>query len=145
MEMDNVVEQLNRFDEGGFLSRVGFVLETATEDRVAGYLDLQPHHLQPMGIVHGGVYTTIIESTASIGAALTAMKDGKGAAGIENHTSFIRSTGAGRVRAEAVPLQRGRRLHLWRVEVTDEQGRMLAHGTVRLAILELRGEGAGGA
>lgn len=127
---------------GGFASSTGIVLETVTPDRVTASLELEPRHLQPMGIVHGGVYCTMIETVASVGAALSAMEAGKTAAGIENHTSFLRSINSGRIHAVADVISKGRQMHLWQVEIRDDAERLVARGTVRLALLEPRPEGA---
>jgi 1,4-dihydroxy-2-naphthoyl-CoA hydrolase len=103
-------------------------------------LDVRPEHHQPFGIVHGGVYTTVIEAAASIGATLAL--DGDGAAmGISNATDFLRAVRAGTLRFEAVPLQVGRTLQLWAVDVSDEQGRRVAHGKVKLYNRRVRDDG----
>jgi len=77
------------------------------------------------------------EGLASIGAALNVMPE-KTSAGIENQTSFLRSISGGRVTAVATPIQRGRQMHLWEVEVRDDQQRILAHGRVRVVIRDLQ-------
>lgn len=137
--MDSTAEQLNKVDDGHFASEVGLVVDSAAKDRVEAHLDIETRHTQPMGIVHGGVYATIIETLASLGAFLTAWEDGKTSAGVENHTSFIRSIGPGsRVTAVALPIHRGRSMHLWEVDIKDEKDRLVARGTVRLAILDKR-------
>lgn len=88
-------------------------------------------HMQPTGVVHGGVYTTVVESVASRGA--TAWLGGDGyALGVSNHTDFLRATGSGTLRFEGTPLQQGRTMQVWQVDVTDDEGRRVAHGKVRL-------------
>ncbi|GAC1334783.1 MAG: PaaI family thioesterase [Candidatus Dormibacteria bacterium] len=125
---------------GPFERSIGLEVTSATPDRVVGVVDLDPtRHAQPWGIVHGGVYCAIIESLASIGAAINVMPQGKTSAGIENQTSFLRSISSGTVEGIATPIQRGRQMHLWQVEVRDDQGRMVAHGRVRLVIRDLPG------
>lgn len=136
--MEDLSAQLNSADDGRFASYIGLELDRATTDEVVGHIDLEPHHLQPFGIVHGGVYSSMVETLASIGAALTAVPAGKTAAGIENHTSFLRSIGGGRVTGVATAIQRGRTMHLWEVAITDDRERLVARGTVRLAVLERR-------
>jgi uncharacterized protein (TIGR00369 family) len=122
-------------NNGPFVKAMGLEITSATLDRVVGVLELDPsRHAQPWGITHGGVYCSIIETLASIGAAINVMGDGKTSAGIENQTSFLRSISSGRVEAIATPIQRGRQMHLWQVEIRDEQQRMVAHGRVRLVI-----------
>ena len=105
-------------------------------DRCVSHVELRPELHQPFGIVHGGVYAAIIESLASIGAnAWLGSDSGLRAAGVSNHTDFLRSAREGWLRAEATPLHRGRTFQLWTVAVTDGNGRLCAHGKVRLANL----------
>ena len=48
------------------------------------------------------------------------------------HPHFLRSLSEGRVRVEATALSQGRTQQLWRVDITDESGRLVAHGELRL-------------
>jgi uncharacterized protein (TIGR00369 family) len=140
--MEDVAHQLNQADDGHFATFAGIEIDSALPDRLTAHIDIQRHHTQPLGIVHGGLYSTIVETLASIGGFLTATKAGKSVAGVENHTSFVRSTGAGtRVTAVAAPVHLGRTTQLWGVEIRDPQERLLARGTVRLAVLDLRSDG----
>ena len=115
-----------------FLQAAGLVLDEITADRVTGHLDLSPEHHTPWGIVHGGVYTTAIESAASVGASHAVRDRGQVAVGLTNTTHFLRSLTAGRVNVEAAALSQGRTQQLWQVDITDESGRLIAHGEVRL-------------
>jgi uncharacterized protein (TIGR00369 family) len=87
-----------------------------------------------MGIVHGGVHCSAIESACSIGAGIAsrARDPNLGAVGLENHTSFIRAVRSGRLRCVARPITRGRTTQVWEAEVRDDQDRVVATGRVRL-------------
>ena len=131
----------------GWGSANGLRFVRASRDEVAAELDVAPHHLQAYGIVHGGVHAGIIETLASIGAALDALPRGQSVVGLENHTSFVRAVRSGTLRARAVPVTRGRRSQLWEGTVRDGEDRVVATGRVRLLCLEpdaqLAGETAG--
>lgn len=116
----------------GFDAVVGLELVEADGDRVRGRLPVAPHLHQPYGIVHGGVYCTVVETTASIGAALWFGDRGQ-VVGVANSTSFLRAVREGVLDVEATPVHRGRTQQLWQVSVTDEQSRLVARGEVRLA------------
>ncbi len=118
-------------DGSPFDELVGTSVVEASGDRVVATLDVAPRLHQPTGVVHGGVYATVVETTASIGANLWLAGDGV-AVGVANHTDFLRSVTAGTLRVEALPAQRGRTLQLWRVEVRDDDAALVAAGTVRL-------------
>jgi acyl-coenzyme A thioesterase PaaI-like protein len=59
-----------------------------------------------------------------------------GVVGIENHTSFVHAARAGRIQVRATPLTRGRLSQLWEAVCTDDDGRVVAQGQVRLLCLE---------
>ena len=121
------------FEEASaFLRAAGLVFDEITGSRVTGHLQLGPGHHTPWGIVHGGVYTTAVESAASVGASTAVREQGQVAVGLTNTTHFLRPITAGRVNVEAVPLSQGRTQQLWRVDITDEAGKLVAHGEVRL-------------
>jgi len=117
---------------GAFLRAAGLIFDEITATRVTGHLDLSPDHHTPWGIVHGGVYTTAIESAASVGASTAVRDQAQVAVGLTNTTHFLRSVTEGRVNVEAAALSQGRTHQLWRVDIIDRSGRLVAHGEVRL-------------
>ena len=115
-----------------FVAHAGLILDEISGERVVAHIDLGPDHHTPWGIVHGGVYATAVESAASIGATTAVADQGQVAVGLTNTTHFLRSLAAGRVTVEAVALYQGRTHQLWRVDIIDESGRLVAHGELRL-------------
>jgi 1,4-dihydroxy-2-naphthoyl-CoA hydrolase len=115
-----------------FLNSAGLVIDEASGTSVTGHIDLGPKHHTPWGIVHGGVYATAIESAASLGASLAVLDTGQFAVGLTNTTHFLRPFKEGRVTLTATPVNQGRTQQLWRVDITDGAGRLIAHGELRL-------------
>lgn len=115
-----------------FMEVTGLVLAEASPQRVTGSVVLGPQHHQPYGIVHGGVYAAIVETAASMGAAAAADAHGLGVVGVHNSTHFLRALSEGTVQVEATPIQQGRTQQLWEVRITDDQGRLVSLGQVRL-------------
>ncbi len=116
----------------GFDSVLGLELVEASGDRVLGRLPVQAHLHQPFGIVHGGVWCSVVETAASVGGALWFGDRGQ-VVGVSNHTNFLRAVRDGVVDVEALPIHRGRTQQLWQVTVADDAGRLVAQGQVRLA------------
>ena len=117
--------------ERGFIKLVGLRIGEASGDRVVLTCPVTPDLHQPFGLVHGGVYATLAETAASVGASLWFGDQGK-VVGVSNHTDFLRAVRRGELLAEATPLSRGRTTQLWQVEIGDDQGRLVAHAKVRL-------------
>jgi 1,4-dihydroxy-2-naphthoyl-CoA hydrolase len=120
----------------GWKSAMGITFTRATADEVIAELVIGQVHRQPLGLVHGGVHAGLIETVASVGASISAMEHGRFAVGLENHTSFLRAAREGTLRAVGRPLTRGKRSHVWQVDVTDAEGRAVATGRVRLLLIE---------
>jgi 1,4-dihydroxy-2-naphthoyl-CoA hydrolase len=115
----------------GWLAQLGLELISASPSEVLAEWSISERHLQPHGIVHGGVYASVIESCCSVGAALAAPA-GKRVVGVENHTSFLRPVRTGRLRARARPLHAGRQAQLWECAILDEGDRLIATGRLRV-------------
>jgi uncharacterized protein (TIGR00369 family) len=131
----DVVTMLNAA-RGGFEIALGLRFTRATAEEVACEVSVGPHLVQPYGLVHGGVYASIIETLASVGAALFALPNGQTAVGLENTTSFLRAVRAGTLFGIATPLHRGRTTQVWEVEIRGDDGKVCATGRVRMLCLE---------
>jgi 1,4-dihydroxy-2-naphthoyl-CoA hydrolase len=120
-----------------FDSELGLVFTELSPDGARAQLEVKPKLLQPTGLLHGGVYCSMIESMASTAAFVwLSTKGGGNVVGVNNNTDFLRSIRSGMVYGTAEPLHRGRRQQLWLVTVTDDADRVLARGQVRLQNLE---------
>ncbi|CAJ1498060.1 PaaI family thioesterase [[Mycobacterium] kokjensenii] len=119
-----------------FDNEIGLVYTDVGPDGAKATLELQPKLCQPAGIVHGGVYCSIIESVASVSAHSWLNRDGGDAngtvVGVNNNTDFLRAVSSGSVHAASTPIHRGRRQQLWLVTITDSDDRVVARGQVRL-------------
>lgn len=122
------------FPAAGLDSELGVRYEEVSGERVVLSCEVTPRLHQPHGILHGGVLCALVESAASIAAATWYGERGR-VVGVSNHTNFLRPVQQGQLTATASPLQRGRTQQLWQVEVTGADGRLVAHGQVRLANL----------
>jgi len=119
-------------DASDFIQVLGLELLEVSGDEVVGRLPVAPHLHQPYGIVHGGVWCSVVETLASVGGA-TWFGDRGQVVGVSNHTNFLRAVREGVVDARAVPVHRGRTQQLWTVRITDEAGKLVSQGEVRLA------------
>ena len=128
---------------GEFDRAIGLVFTRVASAEVVAEVPVGSHLAQAYGLVHGGVYSSIVETCASVGAALFAMRHGQTTVGLENTTSFVRAVRSGTLVAVATPVHRGRRSQVWQVEIRDQQGKLAATGRVRTLSLEQGAEIAG--
>jgi uncharacterized protein (TIGR00369 family) len=130
---DQNADFMNRLP--GWAREMGINILTATTDEVTCEWEVQEKHLQGYGIVHGGVHCGVIETLASIGAALVAHERGQRVVGLENNTSFIRAVRNGVLHGVARPVTRGRTTQVWEAHIRDTDERLVAQGRVRLLCL----------
>jgi uncharacterized protein (TIGR00369 family) len=109
-----------------------------TAERVVGRLEAGPRHHQPYGIVHGGVYCSIVEDVASRGAGQSVLeRGGVGVVGVANSTDFLRSHGEGELRVVAEPIHQSRTQQIWQAVISrTSDGKAVARGQVRFQILD---------
>jgi uncharacterized protein (TIGR00369 family) len=134
---DLSAEQLNEINKGTFADLMGLHVTELGPDRVRGEWTVTPQLHQPAGIQNGGVLCTVVETLASTGGAAWYGERGV-VVGVNNNTDFLRAVRDGKLTAEATPLHRGGLQQLWQVVVTDEDGRLVARGQVRLQNLPHR-------
>jgi 1,4-dihydroxy-2-naphthoyl-CoA hydrolase len=116
---------------GGFAELLGLRFDEVGPDRLVISWDVAADQHQPYGIVHGGVYCSVVETAASIAAAVWLGDRGQ-VVGVSNQTDFLRAVREGTLRAVAEPIHRGRLQQLWLVEIRDGAERLVARGQVRL-------------
>jgi len=118
--------------------QLGLEMIEVTPGRVVARLEPDSRHHQPYGILHGGVYCSIVEDVASHGAGVAAMERGqRGVVGVANSTDFLRSHSTGELRAVGEPLHASRSQHLWQVTISrTSDGKTVARGQVRFQVLD---------
>jgi uncharacterized protein (TIGR00369 family) len=113
---------------------LGFDLVTLEAEAAYGRVCVDERHLQPLDVVHGGVYSALAESLASHATAHAVHDQGLVALGLSNDTSFFRPVSTGVVHARAQRLHGGRTTWVWDVRLTDDDGRLCAASRVTVAV-----------
>lgn len=116
----------------GVNAMLGARLLEAEPDRVVITCTVTPALRRADGLVHPGVHSTLVETAASVGAALW-YRDGR-VVGVENHTTHFQLVRAGELRGTARPVDRSAERQLWRVDIRQGDT-LVAQGEVLLANL----------
>jgi uncharacterized protein (TIGR00369 family) len=118
----------------GLVAHLGIELLEVTPDRVVARLLMTEKLATVGGGIHGG---TLMAFADTIGAAGTVanLEEGQRTATIESKTNFISPCRSGYVRAEAKPIHKGKRTHVWETRITDEAGKLLSVTTQTQIVL----------
>jgi 1,4-dihydroxy-2-naphthoyl-CoA hydrolase len=114
--------------------QLGIELVSATPDEVILRLEVGPKVHQPYGILHGGVSALLAEGAASIGGAVSVGPD-EIVVGTELNCSHLRSMTEGTLTAVATPIRKGRRVHVWGIELRDGKGTLICVARCTLQVL----------
>jgi 1,4-dihydroxy-2-naphthoyl-CoA hydrolase len=128
--------------QGSIHELLGVEVIEAGPERVVMRLPVDWRVHQPYGILHGGVSALLAESAASFGGALAA-GPGQSVVGIELNASHLRSLRDGHLTAEATPVRVGRTIQVWRIVLTDDDGRAICEARCTLAVLGTPGGATG--
>jgi len=111
--------------KGTLAGLLGIRVIESSPDRVVAELAIRDDLRTVGGALHGG---TLMALADTVGAAATMLNlpPGAGTTTLESKTNFFAAGRAGLVRAEAIPLHRGKRTMVWQTRVADEAGRLLS-------------------
>jgi uncharacterized protein (TIGR00369 family) len=116
---------------------LGYDVTEAANGRVVVTIEPNGGHLNPSGTVHGGLAATLLDTCMGL-AVRSTLEKGVGQTTLEFKISLVRAITpeTGPIRAEGVVLTRGRRVGTAEGRITDQQGRLLAHGTTTCLIFQ---------
>lgn len=116
---------------------LGYDVTEAENGRVVVSAMPDDTHLNPSGTVHGGLAATLLDSCMGL-AIWSTLDKGVGQTTLEFKISLVRpiTPETGVIKAEGVVLNRGRRVGTAEGKITDDKGRLLAHGTTTCLIFE---------
>lgn len=116
---------------------LGLELVEVTGGRAVFAIEPAEHHYNPIGVVHGGVAATLLDS--AMGCAIHSMLPaGAGYTTLEMKVNFVRAmmVGTGRVRCEAKVIHVGSRTATAEGRIVDADGKLYAHATTTCLVLQ---------
>ncbi|MBZ8177744.1 hotdog fold thioesterase [Corynebacterium poyangense] len=115
----------------GYSALLGLKFIALSQQEVVAELAVGEHHLQPAGLVNGGVYCGIGETVGSLAGMVCA--PGRSIVGVNNSTDFIASVKAGVITAVCRPIQLGNRTQLFEI-IMSHEGNEVARTILRTMV-----------
>lgn len=123
---------LSPSDLGPWAESLGLEVTHSASDEVRATWRVTPALTQPYGYLHGGVHCSVVETLSSLGASIWFGERGR-VVGISNSTSFFRPCVVGDLlSSSALPIEQSPQGQVWQVNTTNEGGKLVAQGTVRV-------------
>ena len=118
---------------------LGIQLVEVGEDFARATMPVDDRHIQPAGILHGGASVVLAETLGSY-CGVMALEAGWTVVGLEINANHLASVAKGdAVEAVCRPLQLGRSVQVWQIEIRRGDGRLTCVSRLTTVVREVRG------
>lgn len=116
---------------------LGIEITSITEGVVKGKMPVDNRTRQPYGMLHGGASVVLCETLGSVGSHFLVSKQGKAAVGLEVNANHLKSIKSGWVFGEATMVKKGGRVHVWSIELKNDEGELICTSRLTVMIVSL--------
>lgn len=127
--------QLNEVQQKTLSQHVGIQITEVGADFLRGTMPVDTRTKQPAGLLHGGASVTLAETLGSVASTLC-LAPGKQCVGLEINANHIRAARSGYVIGTARPVHIGSRTHVWTIDITTEDNKIVCVSRLTLAIID---------
>jgi 1,4-dihydroxy-2-naphthoyl-CoA hydrolase len=128
------VNKVNLMGENTLVSHIGIEITAIGEDTLEGTMPVDHRTVQPARLLHGGASCVLAETLGSIAANLVIDQTTHMAVGQHIEATHIRSATKGFVKGIAKPIQIGSTTQTWRIEIYNDEGKLLCDSKIIMAI-----------
>ncbi|MEJ2718439.1 MAG: PaaI family thioesterase [Deltaproteobacteria bacterium] len=118
----------------GFFRLMSMQMQSLEIGRSVIETEVGGQHLQPYGLAHGGVCSAIIDA-AAWWAVFTELDEDMGMTTVDLNLNYLAPVTDGKIIARGRSIKLGRAIGLGAAEVTDQAGKLIAHGTSTVMVI----------
>ncbi len=130
------LQDLQRRCENSLVSHMGIVFIEIGADYLIAEMPIESHHLQPVGILHGGASAVLAETLASVAASCVIDSERQTCVGLDLNINHLKPMKSGILKAKTFPYHIGRTTQVWSIEIRDDQARLIAISRLTVANLD---------
>ena len=132
---DYSIDQVNSMSKNTILDVLGIEITEKGDDFLVGKMPVDSRTVQPMRILHGGANVVLAETLGSIASLMIINPEEEISVGVDINANHIRSVKSGWVTGIAKPINIGRKIHVWEIKITDEEGRLTCISRLTVSVL----------
>jgi len=133
------IEALNSTIKGTLMEVMGVEYTDFGEGFLCAKMPVDQRTKQPAGLLHGGANAALVETLGSMGSVLIVGFEEYNVTGIEVNANHIKGVKEGWVYGKATIVHQGRTMHVWNIEITNEEGQLVSTGRITNLILKKKG------
>jgi 1,4-dihydroxy-2-naphthoyl-CoA hydrolase len=131
------LEEINKRSAGNMAENMGLEFVEINPDYLIAKLPVDKRSTQPLGMLNGGAAGFLAETVGSMAAYLSVDRHLFYTLGLELKVNHLRPVMGGWVYGKASPIHIGRKTHVWKIENTDDQGKLVSYCTLTMAVVEV--------
>ena len=135
MENKQKLKKINDFIKGTMVSALDIKITDVGDDYVTGEMPVNNNTKQPWGSLHGGASVALAETLGSIAGNNHVFKNNETVFGIEINANHLKPVKEGRVYGLAKPIRIGKYIHVWNIEIKDEQDHLVCISRLTLGVI----------
>lgn len=133
------VDLLNQGMQNSLISSLGIKIESVAEGEVVASMPVSEKTMRPGGILHGGANLALAETIAGLGSILLIDSEKYDARGIQVTANHVSAASEGQVLATAKIVHLGKQTHVWNVDITRNDGKLISTARVTNMIVQKNG------
>lgn len=126
MDKDFILEKMNASTKNTLMSTLGITYTDVGEGFLEAKMPVNQTVHQPMGLLHGGATAALAETLGSAASHLIINRETESIVGIEINANHLKGVKSGTVTGRATIQHQGKKLHVWNIDVVDEEQRKIA-------------------
>jgi len=130
------LEQMNSLSAGTLMEQLGIVYTEIGADYLCATMPVDKRTKQPAGLMHGGASAALAETLGSMASLALINPESQTIVGVELNISHMRSVMQGQVYGKATLLSRSRKLHVWDIRISNEEGKTVSVSRLTVMVLD---------
>ncbi|MBT4369939.1 MAG: hotdog fold thioesterase [Candidatus Marinimicrobia bacterium] len=136
MNINEALQKINEFQKNTITGVLGIEITDIGSDYICGKMPVDERTIQPFGLLHGGASAVLAESLGSIAGGMQVNREIQTVVGVEINCNHLRSARGGWVFGKATPIKIGRKIHVWNIEIKNDDGKLVAVSRLTLAVID---------
>jgi 1,4-dihydroxy-2-naphthoyl-CoA hydrolase len=137
--MKESLQAANALSESTMLGALGIEFTHIERGHIEATMPVDHRTQQPYGLLHGGASAALAETLGSYGSHLIASENGGIAVGVDLNINHVKSKRNGSVTGIAKILHQGRSIHIWNIDIVDEEKQLIASSRLTVMVKEKKG------
>ena len=130
------LKNLNQLCTNSAVSHLGIEISAFGEDWIEATMPVDHRTMQPFCLLNGGVSFALAETIGSLSGSLC-LEEGKTAVGLDINANHLRPVRSGKVTARATPINLGRNIQVWQIDIHTEENKLCCVSRLTLSVINL--------